>query len=207
MIDEGIIKFNYICENKILLKESQITTDICNIHKILFEQRLVGFDHTHKVSFGNISHRVNEQKMIVTASDCSKYPTIYNEHLCLINQVNLENNNVTYEGMRPPSSESMTHFYCYQSNQKIQVVVHIHNGKIWEKYINKRYPSDHSYRYVIPKEIPYGTPQMALAVQNILGNQTAVCCGMAMQGHQDGIIYVAESIERVMTLIEKDLLM
>ena len=198
MIDEGIIKFNYHCEDDNCIESSSTIQKLIEIHKNLFNLGLIGFDKVHQVSYGNSSFRNNLNNMVITASDCSRFEKISLEHLCIVKKVELSNNNVIYKGEKAPSSESMTHYQCYQSSDEINAVIHIHNKLIWNNYLNEN-------KLKISKEIPYGTPEMALAVKKIIEEQPSSGCGIAMEGHEDGVIYVANSLESAMNLAIEDL--
>jgi hypothetical protein len=67
-------------------------------------------------------------------------------------------------------------------------IIHVHNPKLWQQLLFK-----------IPttrKEIPYGTPQMALEMFRLFDEENlAERKILAMAGHEDGIICFGSSLD------------
>ncbi len=77
----------------------------------------------------------------------------------------------------------------YQQNPAIKAVIHVHSPDIWR----------HTQALNIPhtqKDIPYGTPAMALAIEQLFSRQQLGHHGViSMLGHEDGVIAFAESLQ------------
>jgi L-ribulose-5-phosphate 4-epimerase len=86
---------------------------------------------------------------------------------------------VEAQGPIAPSSESLTHYGIYMNYPNIGAVFHVHHNELWKYMIN----NDHDKT---PKNIDYGTQEMAEAAKKCIGNKSKGI--FVMEGHQDGII-------------------
>jgi ribulose-5-phosphate 4-epimerase/fuculose-1-phosphate aldolase len=91
--------------------------------------------------------------------------------------------NVYASGTILPSSESLTHFAIYKENPQIKYIFHIHDKEMWNFMLENNY-------LTTPKEISYGTQEMANAVRECINNRTFGI--FAMAGHEDGIVAFGE---------------
>ena len=98
-------------------------------------------------------------------------------------------NLVESRGSVEPSSETMTHAALYDTSPAIRCVLHAHSPVVWRRARELRIPTTDA-------SIPYGTPEMALAVQRLC-DSTALSeiRILAMGGHEDGIVVFGRTPE------------
>ena len=99
--------------------------------------------------------------------------------------------------MTKPSSESMTHGVAYQTLDTAMAVIHVHSPDIWRN-------SDKLGLAATSADIPYGTPEMARAVRQLVleEHQKTGCSSQlngqaivfVMKGHEDGVVAVGASL-------------
>ena len=91
-------------------------------------------------------------------------------------------------GQIKASAESLSHAAIYYARPEVMGVVHIHNKKLWEKYLN-----------LLPttiEAVAYGTPEMAFEIERILSEpKTHETKLIVMGGHEDGIISFGNTLE------------
>ena len=112
--------------------------------------------------------------------------------------INVEQNKLCAYGEVEPSSESMTHGALYQKSKLINAIVHVHSPDIWRQAEMLNLAST-------AKEIPYGTPEMAYAVQQLsaklmLGN-TQLPILFVMKGHEDGVVAAGMSLAQCTNIL------
>jgi ribulose-5-phosphate 4-epimerase/fuculose-1-phosphate aldolase len=96
----------------------------------------------------------------------------------------------------------MTHGVLYQQSAQIKAVVHVHSPEIWAS-------ADVLNLASTAKEIPYGTPEMAYAVQQLsselmLGKPYLPIL-FVMKGHEDGVVAAGASLAQCTNLLLKTL--
>lgn len=185
---EGVIQYHLDFTHKALDKCFQFDAlNRCREH--LYAKGLIGQDAGRYagLGFGNISQRAalpdNPDAFLITGSQTGHLPTLKPQHYALVTQCEPQQNRLQAIGETAPSSESMTHAVVYQSLPAVQSIIHVHWPALWQNAAGKKL-------LLTAKDIPYGTPQMAAAVQAILrdtpyANPTGV---LAMLGHEDGIL-------------------
>jgi len=192
-LDEGVIKYNnssFSLEPP--LKAHQIE-DLESWREKLFTRNLIGEYPTEKVGFGNLSCRMkNGNHFIITGTQTGKHPKLLPEHYTTVTEVNLGKKSVTAKGPIQASSEALTHAAIYQCGPEILAVFHIHSKAIWEGMIKDQLPSTQ-------KSTPYGTLEMAVEVQSLVGSQKSGV--IVMKGHQDGVIAYGSSLNITGNLI------
>ncbi len=202
-IDEGVIKYD-ASDYQITpaLNESTIR-EIEQIRCQLFELKLIGHSVEHDVGYGNISQRKNLQNLratlnpqfIISGSQTGHLPHLTGEHYTRVIDCDIATNKVSAMGPRThitgASSESLTHAAIYQCNPCINAVIHIHCAAIWQGMLNDNLTHT-------PKDVPYGTPQMADAVKAKVAMHKSG--HLAMKGHEDGVITYGESFSQAMDI-------
>lgn len=148
--------------------------------------------------FGNISLRFVGQQFLISGSQTGQLERLTSSDIALVEDFNYAANQLKASGMTKPSSESMTHGVAYQSLAKINAVVHVHSPDIWCH-------SDCLGLSATAADIPYGTPQMAEAVRQLLlaecrrdsiSSQSALpAIVFVMKGHEDGVVAVGDTLE------------
>ncbi len=135
------------------------------------------------LGFGNISCRTAGDAFIVTGSQTGHIPALNDAHYAWVTRSDPAHNALWATGQTRPSSESLSHAVIYQTRREIGGVIHVHDPLLWQQSENWSLPC-------IPMDIPYGTPEMAWAIQRLLQTtfQKADTGVFAMLGHKDGII-------------------
>lgn len=147
------------------------------------------------VGFGNVSHRMDDHQFLITASGTGAITVLNEEHLSLVIDVNIDQNELKCIGGQVASSESMSHAVFYSCRPKINAVIHIHCRELWLKYFKIKPTSD--------ANATYGTPEMARSILTILKSLKSDSGILIMGGHADGIIAFGTSFEEAMLQLEK----
>ena len=160
---EGVIKYKL----KHTQKPIHEKISLCGINPwrtIIFRLGLIGQDpeRYENLGFGNISQRLNSQssQFIITGSQIGHIEHLRPEHYCLVVKADPRNNRIESCGLFKPSSESMTHASIYAQDNTIQAVIHVHSPEIWKNTVALALPH-------IPAHVPYGTVEMAIAVEQL----------------------------------------
>jgi hypothetical protein len=182
---EGAIRFAYDLKPP----ESQIAGDdlfhqIRAWRQILIRLSLVGQtpDRYHGLGFGNLSARDPEQpeEFVITASQTGGVVHLGDEDLTRVTGCNLDRFWVESEGYQPPSSETLTHAMIYAADPRIEWVFHGHSPELWRNAAALALPCT-------AKDVDYGSPEMVLAVAELLGSHHSRPLVFATLGHPDGI--------------------
>lgn len=194
MIDDGIIKF----DNSAFTPSGPLSADeyslLENWRKKLFQFEMIGEYPIEKVGFGNMSQRKNyssiqqtvRPQFVITGTQTGALPDLDGRHYTRILDYDFQQNKVIAQGPVNASSETLTHAAIYEINAGIDCIFHIHHREMWEAMLEQGLAKT-------PKEIPYGTLEMARAAQALFpGDLSGI---FAMEGHQDGIIAFGASLD------------
>lgn len=200
VIVDGVIKYdrsNFThCGPIDLLEYSQLE----DWRQKLFTLKLIGEYPESQLGYGNLSQRydysswlkTNNPQYLITGTQTGKFPELNGNFYTRVLDVDIENLKITMMGPIEASSEALTHAAIYGHNPNIKAVFHIHSFEIWKGMIEDH--ADH-----IPKEIEYGTIEMAKATANcIKKNDFGIFC---MHGHEDGIVAYGRNLEEVGNII------
>lgn len=201
---EGVIKYQLQFHEQVLTDDllntkqtilktlDDLVTGLNSCRSLLKAKALIGQDPLRYGGdgFGNISIRVDGLKFLISGSQTGHLDCLTARDLALVESFNIQQNQLTASGLTKPSSESMTHGVCFQAFTDIGAVVHVHSPEIWEAVDALALP-------FTDQSIPYGTPQMAQAVTELLKSHHQVCKPtiFAMKGHEDGIVAVGQCLE------------
>lgn len=179
-MDEGVVK--YRCDwTHAEPSVAESMADLMEWRDRLHEWGLIGV-YDNGIGFGNVSVRLgNSCQFMISGTQTAHLPRMGPESYCTVTEFDLEQNFLGCRGPVPASSESLTHAALYLHRDDVGGIIHVHNPKLWRQLLFK-----------IPttrKEIPYGTPEMALEMFRLfeeenLGDRKI----LAMAGHEDGII-------------------
>jgi len=145
---------------------------------------LVGQDVTRYggLGFGNLSKRMEDGTILITASQTGYLDTLTPEHYARIADFDPGQNLVWSKGMNPPSSETMSHLAVYGSIPAVQFVFHAHCPEIWNAKEDLDLP-------VTDPAVECGTVEMFFEVRRLLrireNGQRGI---LAMGGHTDGLL-------------------
>lgn len=190
---EGVIKYRLEYTKSAAIKFKQCES-LTKWRNSLFELGLIGRQagRYNGDAYGNVScrHNNNASSFIITGTQSSHLPVITNEHYSHVLGCDLKHNQLTACGPVKPSSEALTHFAVYESDNDIQFVFHVHSPEIWKMSQQLEIPETDA-------NIQYGTVEMADCIEKILRNDKLkskhIIC---MKGHQDGILSFAETADK-----------
>lgn len=173
------------------------TQELNEWRSTLHKHKLIG-EYPDGIGFGNISRRFKDDTFIISGSATGGVTNLSNKDYVLVNSFNTKTNTLRSTGLCQPSSESMTHGTIYQTLPQVRCVMHIHNKKLWTTYKN-----------ILPttaEHIPYGTPEMAKEVKNLILKLTVFSPQIiVMGGHNEGLLVIGNKIritgERLLKLI------
>lgn len=177
MKDEGVIKYSQVWKRNVLpsLKEADA---LLAIRDALFRRHWIGTD-ADGVGFGNVSVRLPDNAFLITASQTGHIPHLSTVQLSMVTAVDINENTLWCTGLMPASSEAMSHAAIYAVKPDVHCVIHVHDAELWNSLIHVAPTTDAG--------IPYGTPDMAYALQELIldmeDNELIV-----MGGHPNGII-------------------
>jgi len=90
----------------------------------------------------------------------------------------------------------MSHAVIYECNKNIGAVIHIHNKKMWEKYLHKL-PTT-------PKYATFGTPELAYELKKLYNTTNFKTKKIAIfGGHVEGIIAFGKDLDEAYNIILK----
>jgi len=202
---EGVIKYLLEFDRQAIPDDISIAF-LDQWRHMLFNLALIGQDPTRYggLGFGNISCRIQgqERAFLISGSQTGHRPYLDREHYAVVTEYCPENNHLKAYGQCAPSSESLTHGVLYGAQKTgvqkaVGAVVHVHCPLIWLHSEQLNLPAT-------PQNIPYGTPEMAKAVDRLCHKitQNAHAPVFVMKGHVDGVVsYGADLESAVMALL------
>jgi len=188
ILNEGYIKFNcHWLKNEISIPDP-VLNSLDSARKQLLELGLIGV-YPDGIGFGNISTRKPKStSFFITGSSTGKHAELLPSHYALVNAYNFPENSLSCEGLMQASAESLTHAAVYEALPDVGAVVHVHCLWLWKKLLN--------HKPTTSAEIEYGTPEMALAVNNLAKESGSHFEKIIiMGGHREGIIAFGETLE------------
>ena len=196
---EGVIKY------KLDHRGVEIRVDITKVQPLihlrdrLWELNLIGVYHsdhplTPTIGFGNASVRYTDNgQFIISGSQTGQKKETSVEDYALVLDYDIENNRVISKGQTKPSSESMTHAAIYAIAPEVNYVIHVHHKEMWENH--KKLDMS-----TTPRNVPYGTPEMARAIQDIYRGQPKLSSPVCLLGHIEGLLTWGETKEEALKL-------
>ena len=186
-MDEGVVKYRCDWEEADPVAAGNIT-DLMTWRESLHSWGLIGV-YENGIGFGNVSVRLgNSCQFVISGTQTAHLPALGPESYCTVTEFNLEQNFLGCRGPVQASSESLTHAALYLQRDDVGGIIHVHNPKLWQQLLFK-----------IPttrKEIPYGTPQMALEMFRLFEEENlAERKILVMAGHEDGIICFGSTLD------------
>jgi ribulose-5-phosphate 4-epimerase/fuculose-1-phosphate aldolase len=197
---EGVIKFRAEHRPEALVERvhGELACKLIAWREILALTGLVGQEPGRYGGFGygNVSARVGppgaargRRAFLITGTQTAGKRCVGLDDFALIERYDYHRNMVASRGRVEPSSETMTHAALYDVSPAIRCVLHAHSPVVWRRARELRIPTT-------AESIPYGTPEMAVAVQRLC-DATALpeVRILAMGGHEDGIVVFGRTPE------------
>ena len=204
-MSEGVIKFRCHWTREPIPLDPAASAGLLMWRSRLREQGLLGVD-ADGVGYGNVSVRVRPVQerrgrepgssgpsFLITGSGTGGLAEIDDTHLSLVTDCRIEENLLFCRGLSEASSESLSHAAIYRAGAEVGAVIHAHSARLWGEHLGKL-PST-------PPDVGYGTPEMALSLESIVGrlsdhdelgrSQHVVVMG----GHPDGLIAYGRDLD------------
>jgi len=197
-MNEGVIKYN---TSKQVKKNSISNKDFVLIEKYrrkLNRLNLIGC-YENGIGFGNVSIIGRDGKIIITASQTGHLKRLRPKRYAKLLEYNTNTMMLRYEGIGKASSETLTHCSMYESIKVAKAVIHVHNEKLWRTLMDAGYPT-------VPKDVEYGTKEMAAAVRELFKNSHKKNGIFATAGHFEGVFVFAKTIEDAYALLKNKLI-
>ena len=171
--------------------------DLSVLRSRLYKLRLIG-QYPDGVSFGNISHRIKDNEIIITGTNTGGKAVLEPCDFSYIYEFSIKNNSLKCRGAAKASSESLTHLAIYE-NSEAEIVVHIHSLRLWEKLLNF-YPTTSI-------NAKFGTTEIAEEVKGLILKHEMNNSGIIIsEGHKEGIfifdtelINIYDAISRIIS--------
>ncbi len=188
---EGVIRFQYQLHDAPAPGTSAVTYSRLNAWRsILHRLSLVGQcpDRYDGYGFGNVSQRSfsDSNAFLITASQTGGKTVLSEDEWTAVQDIQLEDFCVSAVGRLPPSSEAMTHAMVYAADRSISCVLHVHSPDIWQQTTKLQLPCT-------PAQVPYGTPELAGHVRELLSRHTVRPLVFTTLGHEDGVFACGDS--------------
>jgi ribulose-5-phosphate 4-epimerase/fuculose-1-phosphate aldolase len=193
---EGVIKYrlDYHWTDPL---EAALIRSLNAWRELLRELGLIGQDPARYggLGFGNLSRRLENPQgsgasaFLISGTQTSHLARLGPEHYARVRECDAKRNWILADGPIHPSSEALTHGAIYAAAPELGYVFHTHCPAIWQ----------HARALGIEltgADVPYGTPEMAAAVQRLFATTNVRRRGaFAMGGHEDGVISFGANVE------------
>lgn len=195
---EGVIQFRCSLQPPKQVWSDSLSTELNLWRCKMIKQGWIGQDtkRYQGLGFGNLSIRYVLPEacdaFIITASQSGHLAVLDQQDWPLVVSADISHNAVVACGLRPPSSEALSHAALYQHNQKIKAVIHVHSEFLWRGASDLNYPTTAA-------DIGYGTPAMATAIQQQATEDSGL---LVMLGHQDGVLAWGKNLQQVAEQLE-----
>jgi len=192
---DGIIKFNYACDNHNYIIPQSVYACLNPVRNFLHNKGYIGV-YSNGISYGNISIRSNNSHFFITASNTGFLKQTLKKHYVKVTKCAPEENLLVYEGSGLPSSESLSHYIIYKESPTINAVIHIHDKLLWHK-LKDTLPTSSPH-------ITYGSLEMVYEIKQLFkSTNLAREKILVMGGHEDGIIVFGEDINEALGKINE----
>jgi ribulose-5-phosphate 4-epimerase/fuculose-1-phosphate aldolase len=189
--EEGVVQFQAFLERTGRVHLSNFV-DFVRARQLLFDLEAIGGDmERYGAAFGNVSVRTGgaappgRRSFAITCTQSGGDRTLLSDRWVKVVRYDCVQNSVHAVGPCPPSSESMTHGAIYDASLDIRCVLHGHDPRLWSTLLTLSQPH-------VPSEFTYGTPEMGIAVSELVRESTtstwALPGVLAMAGHRDGFL-------------------
>lgn len=190
---EGIIKYHCHWEKKPPLPREACAALLAG-RRQLAARRYIGVDD-QGIGYGNISQRrQSSSRFLITGSQTGALSELTPAHLSLVTDLDIANNELHCQGPIQASSEAMSHGIVYQMKPACGCVIHIHDRRLWDKFIG-----------VLPTTsagASYGSVPLALALKALVEELSKPFQMIVMGGHEPGLLIYGPSIDETVGYLE-----
>jgi hypothetical protein len=193
---EGTIRFRYT------LRPAAAADVIAQAHfavlegwrRVLLRAGLVGRDRARYdgFAFGNLSMRdpTDTSRFFVTASQTVDAEALAPSDIVRIDACDLADFSALATGVRPPSSETLTHAAVYRAAPGARWLFHVHSREIWRSAGALALPAT-------GRDTPYGSAALADEVAALLDGRRGEAFVFVTPGHEDGVFACGQSADEV----------
>lgn len=195
---EGVIKFT-LAYTPSALPPGTGLADLNHCRSQLWQLGVIGQDpqRYEGLGYGNVSLRLAEaDTFLITGTQTGHLPSLSADDYARVLAFDIQRNWLQADGGSKPSSEAMTHAAIYQHLPPAQAVIHGHSPAIWQQ-------AQRLGLACTAADIAFGTPEMALAMQALLGQGDLPYHTIAMLGHQDGLITWGASLGQALARVQQ----
>jgi ribulose-5-phosphate 4-epimerase/fuculose-1-phosphate aldolase len=191
---EGYLKF----ECRLTEEESSIPPEFFGPlnfwRKMLWDKQLIGV-YIDGIGYGNISVRLgSSDQFYISGTATGGIPELSSDHYSLVEECDPGRNFIRCRGRIRASAESMSHAAIYASSPDACAVVHVHNLRMWDRYLG-----------ILPTTDPaveYGTPDMAAEISRVMQlPETLSGKVLVMGGHREGLISFGKTLEEAVKVM------
>lgn len=196
--DEGYIKYQLHWEDTVL-PEFPGTEQLLEFRDRLKQLGWIG-QYPDGTGFGNISIRTgNADSFLISGTQTGGINHLSANGLSWVYQYDLAGNTLFCRGGAKASSEALTHAAMYAADENIRAVIHVHHPYCWKKLLYTITTIDDG--------IAYGTPEMALEVQQCIQKNKQLQAEkiFVTAGHEDGIFTFGHSLEESFQILSAHL--
>jgi len=191
---EGTIKFDCHLTTEKIEIPSELFIPLKDWRDELWLKCLIGA-YPDGTGYGNISVRVPQSdQFYISGTSTGGIPELSQIHYALVERCDPVQNALWCRGLIKASAESMSHAAIYSASSEVGAVVHIHDRKLWEKYLDVLPSTD--------KKVEYGTPEMSYEILRIMTDpRTLDKRVFVMGGHEEGIVSFGKTVEEAALVI------
>lgn len=161
----------------------------------LFDLKLIGM-YPNGIGYGNVSLRVKGDQFIISGTATGGTRELTKEHYAWVESFDLAQNRVRSVGRINASAESMSHGAVYRALPAANAVIHIHSRRLFDFMRAEHYPET-------DPAIPYGTPELAVAIGSLVLSLGAGHGIFVTAGHDEGIIAYGETVEAAHSFVNE----
>lgn len=199
---EGVIKFSLVYTASTLPPELPGFTGLDQCRRNVWQMGVVGQDDSRYqgLGYGNVSLRLRDAQypdaFLITGTQTGHLPHLSADHYARVLGYDIDRNWLQADGPAKPSSEAMTHAAIYQCAPDANAIIHGHSPAIW-------WQAQLLGLGCTAAEIPFGTPEMARAMQALLKARKPLRNTIVMLGHQDGFITWGKGLAEAVALVRE----
>ncbi|WML90978.1 class II aldolase/adducin family protein [Thiothrix lacustris] len=199
---EGVIKFTLSYTPSIVDVDFPGLQILNQCRQSLWQWGVIGQDADRYagLGYGNLSMRtvmaMYPDAFMITGTQTGHLPILTAQHYAQVLAYDLGRHDLHASGASKPSSEAMTHAALYQCVPAAQAIIHGHHPAIWRQ-------AQALGLVCTSADIPYGTPQMAQAMQAVLRDVSPSRQTIVMLGHEDGFITWGDNLAEAVALVRQ----
>jgi hypothetical protein len=191
--ETGVVKF--ACEHVATALPPFAELEVLNECRAELRARgWLGVD-ANGIGYGNVSMRAGvTSSFFISGSGTGGLPMLTLRDCAKVTAWDFDRNWLRCEGQTIASAESLTHAAIYALDTTIGIVMHGHDQRVWRTLLDRGAAT--------PRDVPYGTPEMAREVQRLLTANAAERLDIfAMGGHVDGFILYGHDLASAVAVL------